>query len=175
LGSSQPPNPFWHLDRRHPDPQRQVCCWREPAAGEEEDDPEDWIDEALSSGLWVSTWLDVSPSSTLVLEAAEAPPYDESTFADPVELPASDKAHKAEENLARTEQYLRSLRLPSYLNDKTSAQLLRSAARLFLLNDRLWQRQNDGQHQLYIPLHQRLPLVRNAHDNVGHKGFYYSA
>jgi hypothetical protein len=145
---------------------------REPADGEEEDDdPEDWIDEALSLGLWVLTWLDASPS-TLVLKAAEAPPLDDSTSTDSPEFPASDKAHKAEENLARTEQYLRSLRLPSGLNGKAEAQLLRSAARFFLLNDRLWRRQNDGRHQLYIPPHQRLPLVRDAHDNLGHKGFY---
>ena len=36
----------------------------EPVPGEEEDDdPEDWVDSALSLGVWVVSWLDVSPTN----------------------------------------------------------------------------------------------------------------
>ena len=36
---------------------------REPAPGEEEDDdPEDWVDNALSLSLWVVSWIDTFPT-----------------------------------------------------------------------------------------------------------------
>lgn len=87
-------------------------------------------------------------------------------------FPTSDKVLKVEDDVARVEQYLHSLQLPSGLDDKALARLLRMAARFFLLNGRLWRRQTHGRHQLYIPPSQRLHLVRDAHDNLGHKGFY---
>ena len=145
---------------------------REPAEGEEEeDDPEEWIDQALSLGLWISSWL-LTPQSTQVFALTQASLVNNTAAGDPVEFPVADKALEAEEHLARVEQYLWSLRLPSGLDNKATARLLRSAARFFLLNDRLWRRQGNGRHQLYIPSHQRLPLVHDAHNNLGHKGLY---
>jgi hypothetical protein len=36
----------------------------EPAPDEEEDkDPEDWVDSALTLGIWVTSWLDTSPAN----------------------------------------------------------------------------------------------------------------
>ena len=143
---------------------------REPVEGEEEeDDPEDWIDQTLSLGLWVLSWLE-SPQFAQVLSLT--PSGSNSTSDDPVEFPITDKALRAEEDLARVERYLYSLRLPSGLDDKASTKLLRTAARFFLLNGRLWRKQHLGQHQLYISPPQRHTLVRDAHDNLGHKGFY---
>jgi hypothetical protein len=147
---------------------------REPAEGEaEEDDPEDWIDQALSLGLWVSSWIN-APRHYGVFALALSLSGNSFKLAseDLVEFPVSDKARKAEEHLARVTHYLRTRQLPPGLDSKAAAQLLRTAARFFLLNDRLWRRQSNGQHQLYIPPHQRLPLVRDAHDNLGHKGLY---
>jgi len=38
---------------------------REPAPGEgEHDDPEDWVDSALSLGIWVVSWLDTFPANS---------------------------------------------------------------------------------------------------------------
>jgi integrase-like protein/reverse transcriptase-like protein len=145
---------------------------REPAEGEEEeDDPEDWINRALSLGLWVSSWLD-SPQFARVLSLPYAPAIDNSASDNLTEFPISEKGLEAEEPLAHVEQYLHSLRLPPELDDKTRTRILRLAAHFFLLNGRLWQRQGHGRHQLYIPPSQRLHLIREAHDNLGHKGFY---
>jgi len=52
---------------------------REPAPGEgEHDDPEDWVDSALSLGIWVVSWLDTFPANShrtdalvLALEASD--------------------------------------------------------------------------------------------------------
>ena len=144
----------------------------EPAEGEEEeDDPEEWIDQALALGLWLSSWR-ATPQFAQVFALTQAPSDNDATAGDPVEFPVSDKACKAEEHLVRVEQYLRSLRLPPGLDNKATSRLLRSAARFFLLNDRLWRRQDSGRHQLYIPPHQRPSLIRSAHDDLGHKGLY---
>jgi len=37
----------------------------EPAPGkEEDDDPEDWVDNALTLSIWVVSWVDTSPTDT---------------------------------------------------------------------------------------------------------------
>ena len=147
---------------------------REPAKGEEEeeeDDPEDWIDEALSLGVWVSSLLG-TPQFLQVLSLSQALSGDDPVPGDPAEFPVSEKALKAEDDLARVKQYLHSLWLPTDLDEKLLAKFLRLAARFFILNGRLWRRQAHGRHQLFIPSPQRLHLVRQAHDQLGHKGFY---
>jgi len=145
---------------------------REPVEGEEEeDDPEEWIDHTLSLGLWVSSWLD-TPQLPQVLHLSQPSSSPSPTSDTPTEFPTSDKTLRAEDDMARIERYLYSLRLPSDLDHKASTRLLRLAARFFILNGRLWRRQEQGRHQLFIPIQRRLPLVRDAHDNLGHKGFY---
>jgi len=66
-------------------------------------------------------------------------------------IPHLERGLKAEEDLARIERYLQSLRLPLDSDDNASAWLRRMAARFFLLNGRLWWRQDHGRHQLCIP------------------------
>ena len=65
------------------------------------------------------------------------------------------------------------MQLPSNLDDHAMAQLLWMAARFVILSDQLWRRQSQGRHQLYIPSPpQRMSLIQDAHDKLGHKGFY---
>lgn len=145
---------------------------REPAEGEGEDeDPDDWIDRALSLGLWVLSWLDTS-HFTQVLSLTQAPSDDDSSTGSLADFPVSDKTLKAEKDLARVEQYLHCLQLPADLDGKASDRLLRMSARFFLLNGRLWRRQSNGRHQLLILPYQRPRIVHDAHDNLGHRGFY---
>ena len=41
-----------------------------PVLGEDEDnDPEDWVDNALSLGTWVMSWLDSFPADSLCTDA----------------------------------------------------------------------------------------------------------
>ena len=42
----------------------------------------------------------------------------------------------------------------------------------FLRGGRLWRRHAQGRHQLVVPQHQRPALIRQAHDSLGHCGFY---
>jgi hypothetical protein len=42
----------------------------------------------------------------------------------------------------------------------------------FLLNDKLWHQQSHGQHQLVVPEDRQYQLIKEAHNELGHKGVY---
>ena len=53
---------------KHKGPNRLSRC--EPTPGEEEDDdPEDWVDNVLSLGLWVVSWVDTFPADAHYTDA----------------------------------------------------------------------------------------------------------
>jgi len=158
-----------------------------PADGEsEDDDPEDWINATLSLRLWgVSlTHTDHADQATTVWTLATELPANtdiRNTYTDITHtnfnnpdspISANPKAHKVDEELKLIHHYLSTLQQPDHLNDTTRTRLLKRAKQFFLADDRLWHRQNQGCHQLYIPPHLRVSLIRNAHDNLGHRGFF---
>ena len=93
-------------------------------------------------------------------------PGDAQTF-----LPATDKAHSLDEELLKIQEFL-----SNFPNGNTSevTDRLRQRARNFFVHDnRLWRRHAQGRHQLVlIPPQQRLSVTCDAHDKLGHKGFY---
>jgi hypothetical protein len=142
---------------------------RAPVEGEDadEDDPEDWIDATLALGVWVLSGLaERSPhsASSLSLKGSES--------AETPTLPSTDHFLKANDDIASIAQYLRTLKIPSHLPDAAPDKFLCKVKRFSLVNDRLWRLRGQGRHQLYIAPAQRLPLIRDAHDHLGHKGFY---
>ena len=146
---------------------------REPVEGEddEEEDPEDWIDNALCLGVWAASWANarqVKPvfASVWLLGAEDLVEQQ----ADP--FPASKKATQADEDLARVHRYLTSFQFPPNLDDSARLRFLRKTRRFTLRDGRLWRQQVQGRDQLYITPPQRLSIIRDAHDNLGHKGFY---
>jgi hypothetical protein len=87
-------------------------------------------------------------------------------------FPQNEKTTKADDKLVLIHHYLSDPRPPPHLRGDALTRCLRRAARFSLANGRLWRLQADGRHQLYIALALRFPLVRNAHNGLGHKGFY---
>jgi transposase InsO family protein len=87
-------------------------------------------------------------------------------------FPPNAKAAKAEDELLLVHEYLRCPRPPPHLHGDALTSFLRRVARFTLASDRLWRIQGDGRHQLYVVPPLRLSIVRNAHDGLGHKGFY---
>ena len=86
---------------------------------------------------------------------------------------ASTPSHNPDdEGVAQLHQYLTTMRLPPDLEDDAQTRLLQDAKQFFLANGRLWRQHHQGHHQLYIAPPQRDALLRDAHDNLGHKGFY---
>jgi hypothetical protein len=50
--------------------------------------------------------------------------------------------------------------------------IVKRARRFFVHNGRLWRRQMQGRHQLVLNPVQHDKVLREAHDNLGHKGYY---
>ncbi|KAL4257831.1 Gypsy Retrotransposon Integrase-like protein [Pleurotus pulmonarius] len=48
----------------------------------------------------------------------------------------------------------------------------RRALNFFIRDGKLWRKDPQGRHKLYIPLPRRFSLLRQAHDELGHKGIY---
>jgi hypothetical protein len=220
---------------------------REPMPREEEDDnPEDWIDNALALGIWIVSWSDsvhadtscaaafnislgedderTSPSrprrdrrlpakyhsgdyiasdvpicsivddhdpspSIPLLSNNPKPTIDLALNADPESPPiatptienieltptfflTSEQSDKADEEVERIISYLHSWRTPSDLTGNALTRFISKTQHFLLVSGKIWRRQTNGRHQLYVSPPSRLTLIRNAHDKLGHKGFY---
>jgi hypothetical protein len=163
---------------------------REPADGEsEDDDPEEWIDATLSLGLWGVSWTHADhadqdaavrtfaielPADTIIDNAyTNLGPLTDAKL-DNLDSPilANSKSRKADEEIKHIHHYLTTLQQPDQLDDTARVRLLKRAKQFFLVDGRLWRRQAQGRHQLYIPSHLRMTIIHDAHDHLGHKGFY---
>jgi len=85
---------------------------------------------------------------------------------------ADPKSRKADEEIKLIHHYLSTLQHPDQLDDTARICLLKRAKQFFLADARLWRRQAQGRHQLYIPSHLRISLIHDAHDYLGHRGFF---
>src|SRR5712671_4554529 len=161
----------------------------EPSPDDDDDDgnPEDWIDRALALGVWVESWLTSQTSQVLTLllfdhgaplmATSQASAWslgteDTNDTTNAAALPTDSTNTRADNEMEHIQQYLSSRRPPSGLSSLATAQFIRRAQRFALFDNRLWHKQDQGRHQLYITPPQRPSVIREAHDNLGHKGFY---
>jgi hypothetical protein len=112
---------------------------REPADSEsnDKDDLEEWIDHALSLGLWIMSWPHAistdRPLAVWTLNTACSPTSDsENTF------PISDKTSKADKEIEHIWLHLSSLPLPADFDDTACTHLAKWAKRFLIADDRLW-------------------------------------
>jgi hypothetical protein len=181
---------------------------RTPAEGEDNDgndDPEEWIDHALSLGIWIETrlakqqtglgitlvWTLASDNSPTTNDQGHQITPSKAAFSDEERLlgdsaknafhsnssksaifPADDKTANMDYELDRIRQYLASQQPPLDLSGSTLTRFINKTRRFLLLGGRLWRWQRQGRHQLYIDPPLRFPIVSDAHDKMGHKGFY---
>ena len=89
-----------------------------------------------------------------------------------VKFAASDNASRADAEIERIRQYLLSQRAPLDLPADALTQFISRAHCYLIAGGRLWRRQHTGRHQLYARPSIRYALVRDAHDQLSHKGFY---
>ena len=57
-------------------------------------------------------------------------------------------------------------------NDKEFKRFIQSATKFFVNKNQLWRKDHHGRHKLVIPNNRRLDLIRQAHDELGHKGIF---
>ena len=139
---------------------------REPIPGEdyEDEDAEDWVDKILSLGIWVDSQQPSQHPKTENFEVLAEEPSPSTT----------------NNNLDETTQEAEIKRIRKYLLNPIQGNLttaehdrLRKRSKPFTIhNGRLWRQHPQGRHQLVLPPNQQNSTIREAHDNLGHKGFY---
>jgi hypothetical protein len=148
---------------------------REPVPGEDdsEGDPEEWVDDILSLGLWLDTWNERrarSAGTTKVFQTTESvsTPRDALTFP-----PPTDKGRALDDELPSILEFLSHNERPNGHTSDELDRLHRRARSFFVHDNRLWRHHAQGRHQLVlVQPQQRLQVTRDAHDKLGHKGFY---
>jgi hypothetical protein len=159
---------------KHHGPDGLSRCKPIPGEDDNEGDPEEWVDEVLSLGLWLDTWNEHRPThrtgTAKVFQATEGV----STLCDELTFPpASDKACAHDSELPGILRYLADGKRPKGQHTAELDYLHRRSWPFFMHDKRLWRWHAQGRHQLVIMQGpQRYTVTREAHDKLGHKGFY---
>jgi hypothetical protein len=165
---------------------RRPCADEDPL---EDDDHEDWIDRAYSFGVVIlndrtihiaSSYTDIvyhAYTCSYASQLARAPAH--RIFLDVVQentsnpsIPRSESAQALDVSLIRMRDFLISRDRPPDLSDHDFAAFVHNAARFFVLEGNLWHREPHGRHQLVVQPHKRYRILKEAHDDLGHKGVY---
>ena len=148
-----------------------------------EDDPditedhEDWLDDAYSFSVQLLNnhyHPSISPPSNSL--AHHSPSH--SVFIDSVSdpshptIPRSDSAQAFDKRLILIHTFLTTSTRPPDLSDSEFQSFISYATKFFVLGDKLWRRHLEGCHQLVINKPKRYELIRQAHDDLGHKGVF---
>ena len=92
---------------------------------------------------------------------------------DGIDIPRLEADARADLELPRIQDFLTTACKPDGLDDTALRKFLRRATKFFMCNGKLWRQGPSQIHQLVIiPLGDRHSLISQAHDQLGHKGFY---
>jgi hypothetical protein len=78
--------------------------------------------------------------------------------------------HNAQPELVK--KWHDNLKQPSDLNDEQYTRFLCYCTHFFISDDCLWCKDPNGTHKLVIDYPKRYEIMKNAHDDLGHKGLY---
>ena len=163
------------LSRRRPQP-------RDPE--EPEEDLEDWIDAAngfmhvINPSVHSPSCLNLLPSSRafsgeFIFSGEGAPPQQDASELRYELVPRSNKAKSSDAKLDDVRDYLISFQRPTHMSDAQYNSFIRYSLQFFVDSyQRLWRKDSQGQHRIVIPQVRRLPIIREAHDRIGHKGIW---
>ena len=90
---------------------------------------------------------------------------------DILKIPRSTKALGKESQLSLIKKLLKDLK-GTKVPDLDQKGLIRLASEFFVLDNKLWCKDRQGQHKLVIPENKRLELIHQVHDELGHKGVF---
>jgi hypothetical protein len=160
-------------------------------APDEPDDFDDWIDQVqgfLHFILPVSPRrLDQPPFTIYILQAfanRSRDPEDNSdeesnlhedrdsaevTYA---QIPRSENARKADRRVELVREWHATLTRPAGLSENEYESFMRYCTEFFVSGERLWRKDSRGEHKLVVPQDRRLFIMRSAHDDTGHHGYF---
>lgn len=90
----------------------------------------------------------------------------------PPTIPRSEKAKRRDLELQQVQSFLIDPRRPPDLSDEEFKRFVRYAAGFFMKDGRLWKKDSKRKHKLVVPENRRYELIRQAHDELGHKGIF---
>jgi hypothetical protein len=153
---------------------------RRPQPGdgpEPDDDFDDWIDNLYGFMHMINVVTPQLPDQTSIVVFAvrvadtellpgDTPPasYDD--------IPRTLKAQSNDTRLVKVRQWLETLTRPADLSDVDFANFVHYAMHFFVTDDRLWRKDEQGRHKLVATPLSHFAIMRAAHDNLTHKGFY---
>ncbi|KIO02719.1 hypothetical protein M404DRAFT_147444 [Pisolithus tinctorius Marx 270] len=112
------------------------------------------------------------PASFYLAFSATADANNPSNTPDDPAIPWSTKARACEAKIEMIRPFLTTCERPPDLTDVQCSSFFNSASRFFLLDGNLWHREPHGQHQLVVNESKWYRLIKEAHDNLGHKGVF---
>src|SRR4051794_16039483 len=157
------------LSRRLPAPEDEV----------KENDIEDWIDQAYGFAVEMLNWSEFPPGfrSTVSGRRLKATQHQKTetqltltTDEARITIPRSEKARKQDEDIARIREFLDDSRRKEGMEGKEFQRLVKRAGGYFVMDQKLWKRHPTGRHQLFVEESKRGKLIKEAHDDLGHKG-----
>ena len=95
----------------------------------------------------------------------------EKSPADPT-IPRSDKAVAKDARILHICQFLETTERPLDLSERDFQSFINSAFHFFFLNSSLWHRQPNSRHQLVVAESKCYGLIKEAHDDLRHKGVF---
>jgi len=87
-------------------------------------------------------------------------------------IPQSNEAQVLDAKMVAIKHFLNSCKKPVDLSDEEFKSFMHYAARFFILEDNLWCRDPQGKHQLVVDPRKHYRILKEAHDDLGHKGVY---
>ena len=153
---------------------------RVPQPGDEPEPPDDfddWVDNLYGLMHMINNEAHaIAPPTTFAtfieeIADIELPP-DEGAFTSYDDVPRSLKAQFADDRLPLVRDWLDTLVRPSNMSDADYAAFVRYCLSFFVQSDKLWRKDPQGCHRLVAFPVSRWSILRSAHDDVGHKGFY---
>ncbi|KAL1944872.1 hypothetical protein VTO73DRAFT_2492 [Trametes versicolor] len=146
---------------------------RPPQPGDEPyiEDDEDWLDRLNGLLHLANPPVPLRAALPIIpVFAQDTADAEESTI---VEIPRSTAAQLEDERLRAVYVYLTTLTPPTNLDsDRARQAFARHALRFFVRGVQLFRRSHDGHHRLTLWPEQRLDILKQAHDDVAHKGVY---
>ena len=172
-----------------------------PDDPEEDDDVEEWIDRACGFAIHVMNWSRVRRSSLLetisasrllvkgrnlghVFADRRVKPSNQplmsptaSVYANLVEdhqyeIPRTKEADDAERELDRAKEFLKGKTRPEGMTAQDYERFVRRTRNYFLLDGSLWRKDSTGEHKLVLPRERRISVLKQVHDDLGHKGYW---
>ena len=89
-----------------------------------------------------------------------------------LKIPRSEKALIRDEKLKAIKEFLNAPVDMSAMPSSDQRRFIKSVSEFFVSEGKLWRKDKQGRHKLVIWGDKRLELIRQAHDELGHKGVF---